>query len=160
MISIRDFFSPVWWISFLHRVRYLHFFAVGISGVGLNLAITVGLTELFFGREHYFSAYLIGLGANLIYNFVLHTVVTFKTEGNHALRLILFLGYSVGLAYLQTRVVRYLTDLIGVDWYVVVIGGVIMVFSALTFLLFKFILFRKFVVWGRETTHMPDKMDI
>lgn len=143
MISFRDLISPLWWIAFLHRVRYLHFFAVGISGVGLNLAITVGLTELFFGREHYFSAYLIGLGANLIYNFVLHTLVTFKTEGNHAMRLVLFLGYSLALAYLQTRVVRYLTDLVGVDWYAVIIASVILVFSAMTFILFKFVLFKK-----------------
>lgn len=143
MISFRDLISPLWWIAFLHRVRYLHFFAVGISGVGLNLAITVGLTELFFGREHYFSAYLIGLGANLIYNFVLHTLVTFKTEGNHAMRLVLFLGYSLALAYLQTRVVRYLTALVGVDWYAVIIASVILVFSAMTFVLFKFVLFKK-----------------
>lgn len=143
MISFRDLISPLWWIAFLHRVRYLHFFAVGISGVGLNLAITVLLTELFFGREHYFSAYLIGLGANLIYNFVLHTFVTFKTEGNHAMRLVLFLGYSLALAYLQTRVVRYLTALVGVDWYAVIIASVILVFSAMTFVLFKFVLFKK-----------------
>ena len=107
-MTFRDFFSPVWWISFLHRVRYLHFFAVGISGVGLNLAITVGLTEFFLGRENYFTAYLVGLGANLIYNFVLHTLVTFKTEGSHARRLILFLGYS--LATSDTRI-RYSTNL-------------------------------------------------
>ena len=143
MISFRDLFSPLWWIAFLHRVRYLHFFAVGISGVGLNLAITVGLTEFFLGRENYFTAYLVGLGANLIYNFVLHTLVTFKTEGSHARRLILFLGYSVLLAYLQTRVVRYLTNLIGVDWYALVIASVILVFSIMTFVLFKFVLFKK-----------------
>lgn len=143
MLALRDFFSPLWWIAFLHRVRYLHFFAVGISGVGLNLAITVGLTEFFLGREHYFTAYLIGLGANLIYNFVLHTVVTFKTEGSHARRLLLFLGYSIALAYLQTRVVRYLTDLVGVDWYAIIIASVILVFSIFTFILFKFVLFKE-----------------
>lgn len=137
------FLSPVWWIAFLHRVRYLHFFAVGMSGVALNLAITVFLTEFVFGRENYFSAYLFGLTANLIYNFTLHTVLTFKTEGGHVPRLAFFLAYSLVLTYIQAQTVKMLTDYFGVDWYALIIAAVILAFSVVTFVLFKFVLFKK-----------------
>lgn len=142
MISFREMLSLGWWISFLHRTRYLHFFAVGMSGVGLNLATTVFFTEFVFGRENYFTAYLIGLSVNLIYNFTLHTIVTFKTTDRHFFRFASFLAYSLAMTYLQARLVKYLTDLVGVDWYVLVIASVIMVFSILTFMLFKLVLFK------------------
>lgn len=134
--------SPAWWVRFLHETRYLHFFIVGMSGVGINLLITASLTELYFGRENYFSAYLIGLGANLLYNFILHTMVTFKTKGKHAQRLAIFVAYSLTLAYVQALVTKIMTDWVGVDWYLIVIAAVIMVFSIITFVLFKFVLFK------------------
>lgn len=127
----------------LHKTRYLHFFVIGATGVGINLALTAFFAELVFGREHYFSAYLIGLAANLLYNFILHTRVTFKTKGNHVRRLAIFMAYSLALAYLQAQAVKYITALVGVNWYLVVIATTIFVFSIITFLLFKFVLFRE-----------------
>ena len=126
----------------MHSTRYLHFLVVGVTGVAINLGITAFLTELVFGREQYFSAYLIGLAANLLYNFILHTRVTFKTKGNHARRLAIFMAYSLCLAYIQAQCVKWLTAHVGVDWYLVVIASVIFFFSMLTFLLFKFVLFK------------------
>lgn len=138
-----DFLNPIWWWQFLHRTRYLHFFIVGATGVAINLVITVIFAELVFGRENYFSAYLIGLAANLLYNFVLHTVVTFKTKDKHIRRLSIFFAYSLTLAYIQSYAVKHLTELVGVNWYIIVIASVILVFSVLTFLLFKFVLFKR-----------------
>jgi putative flippase GtrA len=135
--------NPVAVLQLLRDTRYLHFFVVGMSGVAMNLGITAGLTELAFGREHYFSAYLIGLGANLLYNFVLHTRITFRTSGGHARRLAIFLAYSLVLAYVQARVTKALVAWLGVDWYLVVIPSVILVFSVITFVIFKFILFKE-----------------
>ncbi len=129
--------------DFVHRTRFAHFFIIGMSGVAINLGLTAFFAELVFGREHYFYAYLIGLGANLLYNFVLHTRVTFKTRGKHARRLLVFVVYSLALAYIQAQVVRSVTDLVGVNWYLVVIASVILVFSVMTFLLFKFLLFKE-----------------
>lgn len=123
--------------------RYLHFFVVGASGVALNLGITAFFAELVFGRENYFSAYLIGLGVNLLYNFALHTFVTFKTKDKHAQRLIVFLLYSLVLTYLQAQVVKRVTELVGVNWYLIVIASTILIFSVFTFLLFKFVLFKE-----------------
>ena len=136
------FLNPLWWLSFLHQTRYIHFFVVGATGVALNLAITAFFTELVFGREQYFTGYLIGLGANLLYNFALHTVVTFKTKDRHVRRLTIFVVYSLILAYIQAQLVKWLTALVGVDWYLVVIAAVILSFSVVTFVLFKFLLFK------------------
>lgn len=138
---MHDYINLMWWWRLLHRTRYLHFFAVGMTGVAINLGITAFFAELVFGREYYFDAYLIGLFANLLYNFILHTRVTFKTKGNHTRRLVIFMAYSLALAYIQAQVVKWLTALVGVDWYLVVIASVILAFSVLTFLLFKFVLF-------------------
>jgi putative flippase GtrA len=133
----------MWWYRLMVRERYLHFFVVGASGVAMNLAITAFFAELVFGRENYFSAYVIGLTVNLLYNFILHTMVTFKTKGNHARRLSIFILYSLALTYLQAYVVKHLTEIVGVNWYLVVIASVIFFFSIVTFLLFKFVLFRE-----------------
>ncbi len=140
---LSNLLSPTWWFRLLHSSRYLHFFVVGVTGVAINLGLTAFFAELVFGREQYFSAYLIGLSANLLYNFVLHTAVTFKTNGKHAQRLIIFVAYSLALAYVQTQCVKWLTALVGIDWYLVVIASVILAFSVITFVLFKFILFRQ-----------------
>lgn len=140
---LSNFLSPTWWFHLLLSSRYLHFFAVGITGVAINLVLTALFAELVFGREQYFSAYLIGLATNLLYNFVLHTVVTFKIKGKHMQRLFIFVAYSLALAYVQAQCVKWLTELIGVDWYLVVIASVILAFSVMTFILFKFVLFRQ-----------------
>lgn len=129
--------------SFLSHSRYLHFFAVGATGVALNLAITAFFAEIVFGRENYFSAYIIGLAINLLYNFTLHTVMTFKTKTKHLRRLTVFIIYSLVLTYLQAYMVKNIVSFVGVNWYLVVIASVILVFSIVTFLLFKFVLFRE-----------------
>lgn len=143
MDILNKYLNPYWWFTFLRETRYLHFFIVGTTGIALNLALTAFFAELVFGRARYFNAYLIGLFANLLYNFVLHTLVTFKTNGNHLRRLSIFFAYSLTLAYLQAYAIKHLTDWIGVNWYIIIIASVIFVFSIVTFLLFKFVLFKK-----------------
>jgi len=137
-----DFFNPWWWWRLMHGSRFVHFFIVGTTGVAINLGVTAFLTEFIFGREHYFSGYVIGLAANLLYNFILHTTVTFKTQGNHTRRLVVFTVYSLVMVYIQARVVKAITDAIGVNFYIIVIASVILVSSVITFLLFKFVLFK------------------
>ncbi len=125
------------------RTSYLTFFVVGTTGVAINLAITAFFAELVFGRENYFQAYLIGLTANLVYNFILHTRATFKTRTNHTRRLVYFTVYSLAMTYVQARVVKHLTDSVGVNWYLVVIASTILAASVITFLVFKFVLFKE-----------------
>ncbi len=143
MNMLKNYLNPRLWFTFLRETRYLHFFVVGATGAALNLAFTAFFAELVFGRTHYFNAYLIGLFVNLLYNFVLHTLVTFKTSGKHLYRLSMFFIYSLTLAYVQAYMVKHLTDWIGVNWYIIIIASVIFVFSIITFLIFKFVLFKK-----------------
>jgi putative flippase GtrA len=140
---IFNLINPLWWLKLMVRLRYAHFFVVGATGVAINLALTAFFAELVFGRENYFPAYLIGLFVNLLYNFILHTIVTFKTKDKHAMRLMIFLGYSLVLTYVQAYLVKHITVWVGINWYLVVIASVIFFFSIITFLLFKFVLFQK-----------------
>ncbi|MDO8520609.1 MAG: GtrA family protein [bacterium] len=123
--------------------KYLHFFVTGTSGVALNLFVTWFLTTFVFGLQNYFKAYAIALAVNLVYNFVLHTKVTFGTTGGHGRRFIWFAMYSLAMTALQAYIVRTVTPLVGLEYYLFVIAATIAVFSCVTFVFFKFFLFRE-----------------
>lgn len=135
-MSARSFFL------FLHRHRLLHFVLTGGSGALLNLGVTGLLTELIFGRDHYFPAYLVGLLVNFIYNFALHTHFTFSPGEGHARRFVLFLLYNSGMTLLQALLVKVLVRMFGTNYYLVVIAFVILTFSSVTYLCYRFLLFR------------------
>jgi len=115
--------------------RYASFFLTGASGVVLNLLITWLFTEFVFGRSLYFYAYLLGLGVNLVYNFVRHALVTFDARGQYVKRFVYFIAYSLAMAGLQAVTVRWLVGLFGEAYYLIVIGSVIFVFSTVTFVI-------------------------
>jgi len=127
-------------ILFVHK--YLHFFLTGVTGVLLNLLATWILTRFVFGLEGYFKAYLIGIVVNLIFNFIVHTVVTFKAKDHVLERMIGFLAYSLSMTTFQAWIVKTVTPMVGLEWYLLVIASVIFVFSIVTFLLFKYFLFK------------------
>lgn len=134
-------------LDFLLRHRLLHFFLTGGTGAALNLALTAALAELVFGREDYFYAYLIGLAANIVYNFVLHSRFTFRTQGGHRRRFAAFAAYNLAMTALQAVVVRRLVAWVGVDFYLPVIALVILCFSLLTYLVYRFWLFRQGTIY-------------
>jgi putative flippase GtrA len=129
--------------ALLVRVKYAHFFATGVSGLALALGTTYLLTELVFGLERYYEAYLIGLAANLVYNFTLHTLVTFKTKERHVQRFVIFASYSLALSALQALLVKKLTPIVGLDRYLLVIGTIVLTFSTVSFLVFKLSMFKE-----------------
>ncbi|OGZ07922.1 MAG: hypothetical protein A3C93_04335 [Candidatus Lloydbacteria bacterium RIFCSPHIGHO2_02_FULL_54_17] len=129
--------------SILFEHKYLHFFATGTSGVAINLFVTWLLTTYFFGLSGYFKAYVVALVINLVYNFTLHTKVTFGTTEGHWQRFIWFVIYSLLLTALQAYIVRTVTPMVGLEYYLFVIAVTILVFSCVTFLFFKFFLFRE-----------------
>jgi len=131
-------------LAFLSRHRILPFLLTGGSGAMLNLGLTALLTELVFGREHYFSAYLLGLTANIVYNFVLHSRVTFCTRRQHGRRFLRFVAYNLAMTSLQAALVRTLVGLTGVDYYLPVIAGVILCFASVTYVVYRYWLFREF----------------
>ena len=123
--------------------KYLHFFVTGTSGVVLNLFVTWFLTTFVFGLQNYFKAYVIALAVNLVYNFALHTKVTFGTKGGHGRRFVWFTVYSLALTALSAYIVRTVTPIVGLEYYLFVIAATIAVFSCVTFVFFKFFLFRE-----------------
>lgn len=123
------------------KTRFLHFFITGASGVALNLLTTFFLTKYVFGQDRFFAAYLIGSGVNLTYNFSLHTVITFKTKKRHLRRFGFFIIFSAVSAYVQILTVKVVTDLVGKQWYLLVIAGTILILSIISFIFFKWHLF-------------------
>ncbi len=139
--------------AILFEHKYLHFFMTGVSGVGINLLVTWFLTTYVFGLAGYFKGYIIGTTINLFYNFALHTKVTFETKSGHARRFIFFVTYSLVLTAVQASVVRVVTPMVGLEYYLFVIAGAIFIFSCVTFLFFKFFLFHE--QHERETDSTP-----
>lgn len=129
--------------TILFRHKYLHFFLTGASGVAINLGVTWFFTTFVFGLAGYFKAYIIGSAINLLYNFALHTLVTFKTTSRHFSRLIGFILYSISLTLLQAVIVKYVVAAVGLRYYLLVIATTIFVLSTVTFVIFKFFLFRE-----------------
>lgn len=129
--------------TILFRHKYLHFFLTGTSGVAINLLVTWILTTFVFGLTGYFTAYLIGTTVNLLYNFTLHTLVTFGTTSRHFFRLVGFVLYSIGITVVQALIVRSVTELIGLQYYLLVIATTIFILSAITFVVFKLFLFHE-----------------
>lgn len=129
--------------AILFKHKYLHFFATGASGVALNLGITWFFTTFVFGLERYFTGYIIGLAANFIYNFILHTKVTFGTKERHLERFMIFVIYGIAITALQAYLVRTITPMVGLEYYLFVIAAVILTLSSITFVFFKFSLFRE-----------------
>ncbi len=142
-ITLAKLISPSFVIRLLIRLKYFHFFLTGVTGIGIGLGITWVLTDFVFGRQYYFTAYLIGIAANLVYNFTLHTIVTFQTTERHAKRFITFIVYSLTMAALQAYLVKQTVPIVGVEFYLVVIATIVLVFSTVSFLVFKLSLFNE-----------------
>ena len=142
-ITLSFFLSPARIYEFLLRHRFLHFFVVGVCGVGANLFVTWILTAFVFGISGYFTAFLFGVAANFAFNFTLYTVAVFKTTSGHVRRLVLFLAYSIPMTYLQIQTVHVVTPVVGVRFYLPVIAGTVLFFSVINFFVFKLSIFRQ-----------------
>lgn len=140
----RVLIHPIFLISFLCNYRLVHFLSVGSLGALLNLFLTWFFTTFVFGQAHYLDAFVIGIVGNLIFNFTFNTLITFKTQKKHVRRFFGFVAYSLFIAGIQYLTVRTITPLIGTDLYLWVIAGVILTYSFLNFVFFKYILFREF----------------
>lgn len=138
-----NIFNPMDWYRLFYRHRLIHFLFTGGTGVLINLAVTAFFAEIIYGRENYFVAYLLGLGSNLIYNFTLHTIMTFKTKSNHKKRFSLFAIYSIVMAVFQAMLTKEIVSLVGVDYYLIVIASIILIFSVVTYFFFKLWLFNE-----------------
>ncbi len=102
--------------SYLYNVRYIHFLLTGGSGVALNL-FTAWLWIDVLSNKEVFTLWvsdqhntlkvksntigiILGQTTNIIYNFIFHSIVTFKTKEKHKRRFLLFVLYSIFLSYI------------------------------------------------------------
>lgn len=129
-------------INKLLSTRLPHFALISGVGLAINLSFVTLFTELVFGRERYFSAYIIGLVANLLFNFIFHTIYTFKTKQRHTRRFIFFIVYNLVMSYIQARIIDWIVPIIGYDWYLFIIISIICFFAVFSFILYKFGLFK------------------
>jgi putative flippase GtrA len=136
------------------------FVFTGATGVGLNLLITFVLTQTFFGPENYFVPYIIGSSVNLLYNFILHSILTFHTTRRHIRRFVFYILYSLASAAVQIAMVRTLVSLFGHEWYLLIIAGTILVLSLVTFLFFKRILFYETAITPQDANQSGDNQSM
>jgi len=134
---------PLSVVDILARYRFLHFLVIGGGGAVLGLGLIWFLTTFVFGLEGYFTAYLIGTGVSLAFNFTMYSLVIFKTSHQHARRLIVYFLYIIFIIAIQAAVVRTITPLVGLEWYLVVIASVVGLFSVINFLVFKLSIFKE-----------------
>lgn len=146
-VSWRIVAQPSRFIDLLLRHRFLHFLVIGGGGAMLGLGLTWLLTTYVYGLDDYFTAYLIGTGCALLFNFTMYSLVIFRTSQAHVRRLAVYFTYIVSVIALQASLVRTITPIVGVRWYLVVIATVIGLFSLTNFLVFKLSIFRE--------RHMP-----
>ena len=129
-------------IDILFRHRFIHFLIVGGGGLFIGLGVTWLFTAFVFGLEGYFTSYLIGTAAAIAFNFTLYTYFIFRTSREHSRRLAIYFIYIVAVITIQAQIVKTVTPLLGLEWYLAVITLVIGIFSVINFFVFKLSIFR------------------
>lgn len=142
-LTWRTFVNPVFVFASLCNTRFTHFFFVGTAGALLNIGLTWFFVKFFFGTERYLDAFIIGIVGNLLFNFTLNSIVTFKTKKQHIPRFVYFVAYSLLMAEVQYYTVKVITSFVGLQWFLLVIAGVILGYAVLNFLVFKYVIFRE-----------------
>ncbi len=142
-LTWRTLFHPRKMFGIFVRYRFLHFLIIGGAGAALGLGVTWALTTFVFGLENYFTAYLIGTAVSLVFNFTLYSVLLFKTSRDHLQRLAVFFVYIISMIVLQAMAVKTITPIVGLRFYLLVIAGVILLFSFINFLVFRLSIFKE-----------------
>jgi len=100
--DFKKIYNPIYVFNYLLKKRFIHFLVIGSSGVILNLLITFLLSKfvflsesVYFGVKGYTISFIFGTASNLIYNFILHTKITFNVKENHGKRFVVFICYSI-----------------------------------------------------------------
>jgi len=117
--------------------QYLKYNLIGGLGVVLNLAITLALTELLFGRQNYLYAFVIGNIFNIAYNYAAFIRYIFPVQSLKDHKKAIFISYSIIIALAQVALSKVLVSFTGVDLYLPVLVLVIGVLSVISFFFFK-----------------------
>jgi putative flippase GtrA/SAM-dependent methyltransferase len=141
--TLRTLLNPIYLFATMCKNRLAHFLSVGATGALLNIGITWFFATFVFGEERYREAFLIGIAGNLIYNFTLNSIVTFRTKRRHLRRFVIFLLYSLLQATTLYYMAAFATSLIGVRFYLPIISTLIIAFAFINFLVFKLAIFKE-----------------
>lgn len=160
-INYKELKNPINLIKFLWKTKYIHFFITGTSGVLINLVFAFIFVEYVFTNPSYnffitiqntTIGIIIGTSINLIYNFILHTNMTFKTKKNHTKRFLIFIIYSLFVSYFinlpltilfRNFLEKTLPEFISSYSYLISSAFVILFVSCFTFIFFKLYLFKE-----------------
>jgi putative flippase GtrA len=130
---MNKYLSPRWWFLFLYKLRAFHFAFVGGSTFLLHVGLTVIFEKFWLGAEKFYYAYTLALVLSLLYNFVMHTIVTYKTKKRHLARFGTFVVYTVIINIFQNIFVKLGTNHFGVAYRYYVMAGVIILQSIADF---------------------------
>lgn len=150
--------------NILERFRvYIIYGLVGVGGAIANILVTWLFTEFVFGIEQYFAGYVLGLAANILFNFIFHALYTFRTRNELVVRrFTLFTLYSLILIIFHTVSVRLLVPVVGEHLYLLVIAAVITFYSIITFLVSRYYIFSDKVrgdtsLWRNVLSYLRDR---
>ena len=96
--------------------RYATFITGGGIGLIINLAITAFLTEA-LGIWH-MASYMVGLAANLVFNFAFHRGITFAKKDKTAHRFSLFVPLTLLIIGANWTLVYIFTEKVTLEWLV------------------------------------------
>ncbi|MFT4310191.1 MAG: GtrA family protein [Candidatus Woesearchaeota archaeon] len=128
--------------TYIYKNKFLRFLFTGGTGLVLNIITVFVVTEYIVGQTYYLIGYWSGFAVNMLYTFSLHTIWTFQTKKKHKRRLFMFGAYHLIMTLIQAFIITRIVDIVGVSFYLPVIIGVICSFSVVTFLIFRFLLFK------------------
>jgi putative flippase GtrA len=135
--------APSQQVSFLKRRKaFFYTLLTGGSGALLSVVVTYLCVEYIFGIEEYFTAYLLGVVCGVVYAFAVFAFAVFKTTERLVRKFALFSGYMAVLVIVQAAAVNMLVPIVGSEYYLVVIVGVIAALSIVNYGVYANIIFR------------------
>lgn len=141
-VTFFNLLNPFFIFKLCLKHRFIHFLFIGISNFILHLTLTWFFTRFFFGLEKYYYAYLLSLFIVIIYSFIMHTLITFKTKTNHKKRFFLFFINIIILSILQALIVFILSKFFIEKYYLIILTFSIIFTSIISFILYKFKIFK------------------
>jgi putative flippase GtrA len=122
--------------------KILRFLIVGARGFIIHYGVTVLFTELFFGTQNYFYAYILGMVLSLTHNFYYFTASVF--EQNRSQEAILkYLAFALAMNTAQAFTVREAVAWLGHTLYWLVIPVLITVFASTSYVVYNEFIFTK-----------------
>ncbi len=121
--------------------KFVKFLIIGTLGTILNLGVTYLSTEFIFGREKYMIGFLLGLFCNIIFNFVNYFKL-FKSKKKVVMRFTIFFSYVALYILLVTNLTKIIVDIVGLNFYMLVIASLTLFFAIINYSVFKLFIFK------------------